>query len=88
VVHRGEFVIPKAFAGGHQVSAQNDLTALKNASAALDLLAAGANRLNSAFASLASRVDGLFKNGAPSGGALQFAPAGQSGGWYPGRQPA
>jgi hypothetical protein len=78
VVHKGEYVIPKKDLnhGG------SDLTALKNATAALDLLAAGANRLNSAFAALASRVDGLFKNGTT----LQFTPAGQTGGWYPGKQ--
>ena len=79
VVHKGEYVIPKDLAVGHQGG--NSLTALKNAAVALDLLAEGAHRLNSSFAALASRVDGLFKNRP----ALQFTPAGQNGGWYPGK---
>jgi hypothetical protein len=62
--------------------AQTDDTAVKNATAALNLLAAGANRVTAAFAALASRADALFNK--PGG--MQFAPAGQVGGWYPGKQ--
>ena len=71
-------------AGGGSAPAANggDDTAIKNATAALDLLATTAGKLNTAFAALATRADALFKGG---GNGLQFQPTGQMGGSYPGK---
>ena len=75
-------------AGGGSAPAVNgrDDTAIKNATAALDLLTTTAGKLNTAFAALASRADALFKvqPGLGNNG-LQFAPTGQMGGSYPGK---
>ena len=72
--------------GGRQTAATTDDTAIKNATAALDMLTATAGKLNTAFAALATRADALFKV-QPGNNGLQFAPTGQMGGSYPGRQP-
>jgi len=71
-------------AGGGSAPAANggDDAAIKNATAALDLLTTTAGKLNTAFAALATRADALFKGG---GNGLQFAPTGQMGGSYPGK---
>lgn len=67
--------------------ATND-AAVRSAAAAMDQLAASSGRLQAAFESLASRVNSLCQNnGNGSGNGLQFAPGGQQGGWYAGRQP-
>jgi hypothetical protein len=74
-------VRPAAVSGGGGTASGGDDTAVKNSSAALDALAGAANRVSAAFAALATRTDALFKGG----GGLQFAPAGQMGGSYPGK---
>jgi hypothetical protein len=69
-------------------SAGGDDTAIKNATAALDLLTTTAGKLNTAFAALAARADSMFKAqpGRGNGGnGLQFQPTGQMGGSYPGK---
>jgi hypothetical protein len=79
-------VMPVALPGGGGGSAPaangGDDTAIKNATAALDMLTTTAGKLNTAFAALATRADALFKGG---GNGLQFAPTGQMGGSYPGK---
>jgi hypothetical protein len=61
--------------------------AVRSAAAAMDQLAASSGRLQAAFESLASRVNGLCQNSGNGGGnGLRFAPGGQQGGWYAGRQ--
>jgi hypothetical protein len=75
---------PAASGGGSASAAANggDDAAIKNATAALDLLTTTAGKLNTAFAALAARADSMFKGG---GNGLQFAPTGQMGGSYPGK---
>ena len=51
----------------------------------LDSLAGAAGRVSTAFAALATRADSLFK-AQPGNNGLQFAPTGQMGGSYPGKQ--
>ena len=75
-------VRPAAVSGGGGSAAGSDDTAVKNSTAALNALAGAANRVSAAFAALATRADALFKGG---GNGLQFAPAGQMGGSYPGK---
>jgi len=74
-------VRPAAGSGSSPAANGGDDTAVRNATAALDLLTTTAGKLNTAFAALATRADALFKNG----NGLQFAPAGQMGGSYPGK---
>jgi len=81
--------VPRPAAGGGSAVAANggDDTAIKNATAALDLLTTTAGKLNTAFAALATRADALFKAqpGRGNGNGLQFQPTGQMGGSYPGK---
>ena len=80
-------VVRPAAGGGSALAANGgDDTAVKNATAALDLLTTTAGKLNTAFAALASRADALFKAQPGLGNnGLQFAPTGQMGGSYPGK---
>ena len=74
-----------AAAAGWRSAGGGDNTAIQNATAALDSLAGAAGRVNTAFAALATRADALFK-AEPGNNGLQFAPTGQMGGSYPGKQ--
>ena len=64
-----------------------DTLVIKGCEAALTSLSGvatvAAAAMQRAFADLENRVDALFVGG--STGGLQFAPSGQSGGWYPGK---
>ena len=55
--------VARPAAGGGSAPAANggDDTAIKNATAALDMLTTTAGKLNTAFAALATRADALFK---------------------------
>ena len=75
----------RAIAAAHDAAVADLIAAaVRSASAAMDQLTASSGRLQAAFESLAARTAGLFP--ANGGGGLQFANAGQNGGWYPGKQ--
>jgi hypothetical protein len=50
----------------------------------LNSLAGTTGKLDAAFGSLCARVEQVFAGG--GGGGMKFQQAGQSGGWYPGKQ--